>query len=46
METDNMSDFTVQGGLGIYTGHASIAELQGIYVSGGSEGGCGRLEPE
>ena len=39
-----MSDVEVQGGSGLYTGHASVAELQGVYVSGGAEGGCGGIE--
>lgn len=41
METDNMSDFTVQRRSGIYPGHASIVELQRLHVPRGSKRGCG-----
>ena len=41
-----MSDVEVQGGFRLYTGYASVVELQGLYVSGGEEGGCGGVESE
>jgi len=33
MEADNMSDIAVQGGPGLHTGHASVAELQRLHIS-------------
>lgn len=46
METDNMSNITVQGRLGFYSGHAPATKLQRIHVSGSSERGCSSLESE
>ncbi len=41
-----MSDITLQGGPGVHTGHASIAELQRLHISQDSERGCCGSEPE
>ena len=39
-----MSDVTVQGRPRLYKRYASAVESQGLHVSRGSEGGCGRVE--
>lgn len=46
MAADHMSDISVQRRSGVYTGHASAAEFQGIHVPRGEKRGCGSIKPK
>jgi hypothetical protein len=44
MAADDMSDIEIQGGSWLYTRYAQAAIIQGLYVSGSTERGCGRAQ--